>query len=158
MTKYDYKEEVKQDVFEMLKENYMSDQLSKYAYKDGSDYFVEFDDDFKNEIMERAFNCDSVTGNMSGSYFCDRQKAKECFEENNGIEILNTALFEGLISKENITDYFMNNDFESLDVICRCVVCPEAAYYAIDDFEIYLIENEGLLLKKIYIENGGEEE
>lgn len=159
MLRNSYYNDVQDDILEMLKEEYQNEEeLKDYIYQDGSEYFVEFDDNFKNRILEAAEDDDSITGNASGSYFYNLYEAKECFSENDGNEILRDAINEGLIEKEQVADYFLNDDYESLDVVCRFYVCSQAVDDAVNEFEQYLNENKEELLREIYLNNGGEEE
>lgn len=154
-----YYEDVKENILEMLKERYQNEEeLTDYIYKAGSEYYVEFDNKFNHKIYEDAVEDDNITGNLSGSYFCNYYKAREYFLENNGTEILQDAVNEGLIKKEQIADYFLNDDFESLDVLYRDYACGQVFEETVDEFEQYLNENEELLLKEIYIINDGGEE
>lgn len=156
MLRNSYYNDVQDDILKMLKEEYQNEEeLKDYIYKDGSEYFVEFDDNFKDRILEVAEMDDGITGNASGSYFCNFYEAKECFFENEGIEILKDAIDEGLIEKEQVADYFLNDDYESLDVVCRFYACSQVAEDAVNEFEQYLNENEEELLKEIYVECGG---
>ena len=157
MLNNDYYEDVKNDILEMLKEEYQTEEaLADYIYRDGSFCFIEFDSGFACDVLDEAEANDSVTGNSSGSYFFNREEAKEYFLQNDGQSILEDAKNEGLVTDEEIGNHFLNSDWECLDVICRFYICGQVVDEAIEEFEQYLNEEQTEMLKEIYLNNGGE--
>lgn len=154
MLKYDYKEAVKNDIFEYLKENYMNDEIFDYIYKDENNYFIEFNEHFTEKIINEAQECDYVTGNCGGTYTCNSNVAKE-YVLGDGIDILESMRFGGLIDRGTIGDLFLDENWEAMDINIRWYCCFEVTEDAVNDFEDYLNENENLLLEKIYVECGG---
>lgn len=154
MLSYDHKEEVKKDIFEYLKENYMNDEIFDYIYKDGNEYFIEFNEHFTQKIIEEVQEDDYVTGNGGGSYVYDKATAKE-YVLTDGIDILDNVRFDDLIGKETIADYFLDEDWQATDANIRWYCCFGAAEDAVNDFEEYLNEKASLMLEKIYVECGG---
>ena len=69
--RYDYREAVNDDLVDFI----------KYGYIDRLD---EFDDlvDFRTTLEDDAFVSDMVTGNASGSYYCNAWKAEEALAHN----------------------------------------------------------------------------
>lgn len=72
-------------------------------------------DDERTDAYEEAFVSDSVTGNASGSYFCNRWKAEEALCHN--LNLLRDAIeeFGGDIGKAM-------ESAESADVTIRCYI------------------------------------
>lgn len=154
MKKYDYKEEVKKDIFEYLKENYMNDEIFDYIYKDENEYFIEFNEHFTQKIIKEVQDDDYVTRYGGGSYVYDKATARE-YVLADGIDILDSMRFEDLIDRETIGDYFLNKNWQEMDFNCRWYCCFEVTEDAVNDFEQYLNEKAPLMLEKIYVECGG---
>lgn len=71
--KYNYYEAVKNDVMEYIKENNLQNKSQE-------------------ELYGELFLADSVTGNASGSYYCNAYKAEEALAHN--LDLLKEALNE----------------------------------------------------------------
>ena len=71
--KYNYYEAVKNDALEYIKENKLQDKS-------------------QDELYDELFLADSVTGNASGSYYCNTYKAEEALTHN--LDLLKEALNE----------------------------------------------------------------
>lgn len=71
--KYNYYEAVKNDAIEYIKENDLQDKTQE-------------------ELYDELFMSDSVTGNASGSYYCNAYKAEEALAHN--LDLLKEALNE----------------------------------------------------------------
>ena len=93
----EYQEEVKSDAMECIKEN------------------LEYSDSW-DEMYDILFMDDSVTGNVSGSYYCNSYKAAEAIS--------------GIIFDSNVVDEFKEMGYdgipteegaETCDVIARCI-------------------------------------
>lgn len=97
--KYDYLENMKEDIREYLKENDI--------------------EEISEDLFDTLWVEDSVTGNASGSYYCNSYKAQQALQGNED-------LVEEMI-KELYVD--MNehwNDYEYLDVSVRCYLLGQA--------------------------------
>lgn len=151
MLKFDYREAVKKDIFEYLKENYRNDKIFDYIYREDGKFFVEFDERFVQKITREA--TETLTGKYSVNYVCSKEEAKEHVLDD-GVDILSEFVFEGFLDKEEIGDYFLDEDWQVMDAECRWYCCIEMASDAVNEFEQYLNE-QNTLLKKIYIECGG---
>lgn len=86
----------------------------------------------RDKILEYLEDCDSVTGNASGSYWCNSYRAKECvFGDNNSEdyirEIINDYGMEGYEVAEHIFDW------EYWDVMIRIHVLHEIIDDIVDD-------------------------
>lgn len=120
MEKYDYLEAVKDDVIEYI----------KYEV-DASDYADR--DELEEFLNDELFVNDSVTGNASGSYFCNSWKAEECLCHN--MDLLGEALYEF----GSDSDYLMKNGAEACDVTIRCYLLGQAIAEALDELEDELV-------------------
>lgn len=69
---YNYRAQVKQDVFDYVSDWY-NNQVSE------PDEVIDFDFD---ELLEECQMSDSITGNASGSYYCNAYKAEEALAHN----------------------------------------------------------------------------
>lgn len=112
MERYDYFEEIKSDLETFIKENY-----------DLND-FEDIDEAYE-KIYDDAFISDSVTGNASGSYFCNTWKAEEAICHN--FDLLEEA-YDG-----NDGAYFFQNGAESCDVIIRCYLLNQVLQEVLDE-------------------------
>lgn len=115
MDKYDYRQAVTEDVRQYIKDNIDLKEWDDLA-------------DLADHLNDECSNDDSVTGNASGSYYCNRWEAEEAICHN--WDLLEEAL----------TDYGMNlTDIkygaEGADVICRCYVLPGAIDDVLEEIE-----------------------
>ena len=113
--KYDYFENVKEDVKEYIKDNY--DNL------EGID---------KDSLYDDLFIADSVTGNASENYYCNTWKAEETICHNMGLLKEALEMFGG--DFENA----LEKGAEYCDVTIRCYVLGQVMDDAIEE-----LENEG---------------
>ena len=90
-------------------------------------------DDLEEQLNDDLWIDDSVTGNASGSYFCNSYKAREAVLED--METVSEALREFCTPAEEIGERFLNEDWEWLDVTARCYILGQAIATALDDIE-----------------------
>ena len=95
--KYNYYEAVKNDALEYIKENNLQDKSQE-------------------ELYDELFLADSVTGNASGSYYCNTYKAEEALTHN--LDLLKEALNE---FGDDFNDA-LERGAEYCDVTIRCYV------------------------------------
>lgn len=107
---YNYREEIKKDIVEALKTDYESR-------------------DFE-ELNEKMWIDDSITGNASGSYTFDRALAKEYVLSNMEIAI---DAFKEFSDIERFAMFLENNDYESIDVTIRCYLLSECLQEVLDE-------------------------
>ena len=119
MERYDYYEMVREDIRNYIKENYEIEEI-----KD-----LEFDDLYDDLFIE-----DSVTGNASGSYYCNTWKAEEALCHN--MELLEEALNEF-----GCDISYLEKGVEACDVTIRCYVLGQVLEDVIYDLKQEL-ENE----------------
>lgn len=140
-TKHQEREKVnKMTYFEMVKADIENNQ-------DDYQYIVD-ECDSMDEIRERLYDAmwidDSITGNASGSYYCNSYRAKQDVMENT--ETVAEALREFCVDAETIGEKFLNEEWEYLDVTARCYVLGQALEEFLDeneeDIEKYLEERK----------------
>lgn len=118
MKKYNYLTAVTADVTD-----YINGEIDLGQY--------ETADELKDELNERLFVNDSVTGNASGSYTFSAWQAEENLCHN--LDLLGEALTEFGCNP----DYMAKNGAEACDVTIRCYLLSEAVSDAVDalDYE-----------------------
>lgn len=117
---YNYLEEMKKDIKE-----YINDDVTL------SDY--ETIDDLREELYEKLWTSDRVTGNESGSYTCNTYQAEEYLCHN--WDLLADALAEFCCEENPI-----QQGAEWCDVTIRCYLLLEAISDVLEDMEDELAE------------------
>lgn len=117
---YNYLDAMKSDVLEAIRHNYTT-----------TDYTER--DEMQEALYDDLWIDDSVTGNASGSYFCNSHKAREAVLDN--MDIVAEALREFCTQEEEIGERFLNEDWEWLDVTARCYLLGQAIGAALDEME-----------------------
>lgn len=131
---YDYYENVKDDV-----ENYINEN---------KEYFKATDlEELEEELNDQCWDCDSVTGNASGSYTFNTYKAEENL--NGNWDLLQEALEEFGCSDINP----IKKGAEWCDVIIRCYILSQAISSLLEQME----ENEDPILEEIFTRNSDED-
>ena len=125
---YNYLEELKSDV-----RNYIKEVASDYM--DCEDI-----DELRENLYDNLWDEDSVTGNGSGSYTFNREKAKEYVSDNMDLMV---EAYKDLDSIESLVDDLEALDFETIDVTIRCYLLSQALDEVLED---------GDLLKKVGID------
>ena len=124
-----YLEEVKQDVVTYCEDNEQFFDFSDYADKE----------DFEQDLNDKLWTEDSVTGNASGSYHFNSEESKEMVLAN--IEEVTQAL-EEFGQLEELGKKMAENQWEFLDVSARC-------YFLSQAIAEYIEENEEEIEKAI---------
>lgn len=104
---YDYEEAVRSDIKDYILENYDRNDLADF----------DDEDDFKDCLIDILVDEDSITGNETGSYYCNRYKAQEAL--NGNMDLLRDACEELDLSNEEVGERFLDGDFEYFDCIVR---------------------------------------
>lgn len=104
---YDYRESMRNDIKEYFEE------LVEWGEVDGA-----YPEEVFDNVYDKMWIADSVTGNASGSYFCNSYKAKECVIDN--IDLLNEAFYEFGCDSTEVGERFLNEEWEYFDVTIRC--------------------------------------
>lgn len=116
MKNYDYREAVKNDVME-----YVKNEIN----------FSDFDtlEELEEHLNEELWTADSVTGNGSGSYTFSTYEAEENICHN--LDLLGEALEEF----GSGADYLITNGAEAADVTIRCYLLGECIAAALEELE-----------------------
>lgn len=114
---YDYREAMTEDVKEWIKENI---DLTEWT-EDREGLEQQLNDDLWTE--------DSITGNASGSYYCNSYKAEESIAHN--WDLLNEALDE--FEQNNIN--VIKKGAEWADVTIRCYLLESVISDVLDEME-----------------------
>ncbi len=93
-------------------------------------------DGLEEKLNDDLWVCDSVTGNASGSYYCNNWKAEEALAHN--WDLLAEALTE---FGQDGTDV-LKEGAEAMDVTIRCYLLGQAIAEVLDDLEEELAEEE----------------
>lgn len=129
MQKYNYLEAVKDDVETWLVDN--SSQFEEIKDNNKIDGVTDWDG-VKDDLNETLWNEDSITGNGSGSYTFNREKARDYIFDD-GLQYLKELVDEGWLTYESIGKDVTNYNFESLDVALRCYFLSQAIEEVITD-------------------------
>lgn len=116
MKEYDYREAVKNDVME-----YVKNEID----------FSDFDtlEELEEHLNAELWTVDSVTGNGSGSYTFSTYEAEENICHN--LDLLGEALEEF----GSGADYLITNGAEAADVTIRCYLLGECIAAALEELE-----------------------
>ena len=115
-----YLSETADNVVRWIEENYSKDEI-----KENLDRGYEWEE----ELYDKLWTEDSVTGNGSGSYTFSRTKAEEYVFSD--VETVVDALKEFEIESETLAEHFFDQDWEWFDVTARCYILPQAISAAI---------------------------
>ena len=142
---YDYEEAVRSDIKDYILENYDRNDLADF----------DDEDDFKDCLIDILVNEDSITGNISGSYYYNIYKAQEALIGNMGL--LRAACEELDLSNEEIGERFLDGDFEYFDCMVRCyiVIYTNVIEDAVDEL---LEENNDFIIEWNEVHRDEEEE
>ena len=106
---YDYKQALIDDIREYIADNY--------------DDTEELDEE---SLYDELWVADSVTGNASGSYYCNRYKAMQSAENN--LRIAAYALTEFGYEDATLQEKIRADDWEWIDVTIRCYLLGSALH------------------------------
>ena len=99
---------------------------------DDYDWEYEDRDDLEQQMNDDLWDSDSVTGNGSGSYWLDREKARDAIRGNEDL------LIEAIEEFGNSTDDYKKalTEPEWADVTIRCYLLGQAIGQVLDDMGI----------------------
>ena len=115
MNEYNYLEAVKEDVLNYIEEN--------VSFEDFEDR-----DELEEHLNDVLWTEDSVTGNASGSYYCNTWKSADALAHN--WDLLEEALEEFGVDVNPI-----EKGEEWCDVIIRCHLLPDAISEVLDEID-----------------------
>ena len=127
MMNYNYLEAMKEDVQE-----YINNEIN---LKDFSDR-----EELEEKLNEDLWTCDSVTGNASGSYFCNSYKSMECVLDN--MDLLEDMCKEFGVDNDTIGKKFLACEWEWMDVSIRCYLLGQVIGEVLDEVEEELKDEE----------------
>ncbi len=122
---YDYETQVMEDVMEYIREEGLdADEVTNKWERS----------DFEEMLYEKLWVNDSVTGNASGSYFCNTWKAENALCHN--WDLLADAIAEFGEYEMNLGWFLDEKGAEWSDVTIRCYLLGTAISQAIDYMEL----------------------
>ena len=124
MEKYNYLQALKEDIRE-----YIGDNFTKEEQRD----LVADKDAASEKLNDDLWIADSVTGNASGSYFCNAWKAEEAIAHN--LDILAEAMEEFGCGDVNA----FKKGAEWCDVTIRCFLLGQAIAETLNELEAVLM-------------------
>lgn len=130
MMNYNYIETMQSDVL-----NYIAENIDRAEY-------IGDRENLESTLNDDLWAEDSVTGNASGSYFCNAYKAREAVLDN--MEYCTESLRKFCTEPETIAKHFLNEDWEYFDVTIRCYLLGQAISEVLDKLENagYFEEND----------------
>lgn len=129
MEKYDYLSAVKEDVKSWIDEH--DEWKSDYADESGKWLREDNRDDIYEDLNDRLFIEDSVTGNASGSYTFNTWQAEENLCHN--LDLLGEAMEEFGYGGKPMSE--LMESAESCDVTIRCYLLGQAISEVLDEIE-----------------------
>ena len=120
---YNYYEAVADDV-----RNYIENEVNLKDFEKAENWLDL--EELSNYLNDELFVEDSVTGNASGSYTFNRYEAREHVIGN--MDLAREAGYEYGVS-ERIADCILNEEWETVDVIIRCYILPNAISEIMDE-------------------------
>lgn len=115
MEKYNYLEAIENDA-----RTYIENKINVSDYSNR--------EELENYLNDNLITEDSVTGNVSGSYYCNAWKAEEAICHN--MDLLKEAL------EEFCSDISMIDSAESCDVTIRCYLLSQAISNVLDEMDL----------------------
>ena len=126
MERYDYLEHMTADVIDAIRERYTDDEIRAHLDDDR--------DDFARELNDDLWTDDSVTGNASGSYYCNAWRAEDAIAHN-------WDLIADAIDEWDCADVLRKGP-EAIDVTIRCYLLSQAIDAALDQLDDEITETE----------------
>ena len=117
---YNYLEAMKSDIMDYIHNEVNTNEFASR-------------EELEESLNDDLWTVDSVTGNASGSYYCNSYKSMECVIDN--IDLLNEMCTEFCIDSATIGEKFINEEWEWMDVSIRCYLLGQAISEALDEME-----------------------
>lgn len=122
MKNYSYEECMKSDILDYITENI-----------DRADY-IENRAELEEKLNEDCWIADSVTGNTSGSYYCNAYRSREAVIAD-GIDYIREACADFGIEAAEIGERFVREEWEWMDVTIRCYLLGGMISAVLDGLE-----------------------
>ena len=119
MERYDYLEEMKEDIRVYIGENYTPEEIA--------DQMLDVDS-FQEKLNDELWTADSITGNGSGSYTFSAYKAEEYICHN--LELLKEAASEFCCDID-----ILEKGAEYCDVTIRCYLLGQAIAETLEELQ-----------------------
>lgn len=108
------------------------------AIKEHIENYIELTDFTDRDELEEKLNDDlwtddSVTGNGSGSYYCNSWEAQQSVLSN--MEDFGEAVKEFCTDAKTVGEWFINEEWEAMDVTIRCYLLNQIISEVLDDME-----------------------
>ena len=126
MKRYNYREAMREDILD-----YIRSEINLDDFRGNRDELEEL-------LNDDLWTTDSVTGNASGSYTFNSNRAREYVLGN--MDDLTDALREFCEDPAEIGSRFLREDWEGFDVTIRCYLLGECIAVVLDDLEDELEE------------------
>lgn len=121
---YNYTETMKNDILDYIAENI-----------DRADYINERDG-LEDQLNDDLWTADSVTGNASGSYFCNAFKAREAFQTDSNAEDYFAEACDCFdCDPAEVGRHFIRADYEWIDCTIRCYLLSGMISEVLDELE-----------------------
>lgn len=132
MSDYNYLDAVKDDIREYLDNDYDLNEKAEELINDGYETLDEIKDKLNETLNDDLWVSDSVTGNASGSYTFNREKAKEYV-----LADIDTVIeaYKEFDEKEEFADDMYDENWEKMDVTARCYVLGQALSTVLDEYD-----------------------
>lgn len=117
---YDYYAAIREDCEQAIRDNYTVEEIAESIFSDRDEFAEKLNDEFWID--------DSVTGNASGSYYCNAHKAAESLMFN--LDLLTEAVDEFGGNMD-----VLKNGAEACDVTIRCYLLWYGIDKALEDLE-----------------------
>ena len=127
MCNYNYLEAMVEDILEYIRNEV---ELSDFSDRE----------ELEEELNDKLWIEDSVTGNASGSYTFNTWKAKEYVTDN--MELVTEMCSEFGLDSESVAEHFLEEDWEYFDVSIRCYLLGQAIAEALDELDYDFEEEE----------------
>lgn len=123
-TMYNYTENMKNDILDYIAENI--DRAE----------FIGNRDELEEKLYDDCFVADSVTGNASGSYFCNAVNARDAFQtDSNAADYFADACRDFGIDAAEVGRHFVRGDYEWIDCTIRCYLLGQMISAVLDELE-----------------------
>ena len=119
MERYDYLDHITSDVKDAIRERYTDAEIRAK---------LDDRDEFEQQLNDDLWTDDSVTGNASGSYYCNAWRAEEALAHN--WDLLAEARAEFCDERDAI-----DQGPEMCDVTIRCYLLGQAISAALDELD-----------------------
>ena len=124
--RYDYLEHMTADIIDAIRERYTDDEIRSRLDDDRDELAQDLNDDLWTD--------DSVTGNASGSYYCNAWRAEDAIAHN-------WDLIADMIDEFDAADILRKGP-EAIDVSIRCYLLGQAIDAALDQLDNEIPEAE----------------